>query len=105
MASSFLAVMLRVRHIVVEREGVARQQVPDIVPDGEPHLTLNNTRPQREWVRVRLENRPRTSACQDSRRLLNAEGRLSRDSRREGIRRARNPGTGSGYDPLMTATP
>src|SRR4029453_16499710 len=55
---SFLAVTLRVRYLAVEREGVARQQVPDIVPDGQPHLTLNNTRPQREWVSMRLENRP-----------------------------------------------
>jgi hypothetical protein len=63
---SFLAITLCVRHVAVEREVVAREQVPDIVPDGEPHLALNNARPHRERVGVRLENRPRRPPSLDN---------------------------------------
>ena len=41
---SLFAVALRVRHAGIQGESVARKQVPDIVADSEPHLTLNDTR-------------------------------------------------------------
>jgi hypothetical protein len=51
---------------VVESEGVAREQVPDIVADSEPHFTLNHTRLQRERVGVPLKNRPRGPTSLDN---------------------------------------
>ena len=51
---------------MVKREGVSGEQVPNIVPDNEPHLTLDNTRLQRDRVGVRLKNRPRGPTSLDN---------------------------------------
>jgi hypothetical protein len=48
-----------VRHFAVKGKLVAGAQMSDIVRHGEPHFTLDHKRPQRERVRMRLENRAR----------------------------------------------
>lgn len=39
------AITLRVRHLAVKRELVAGAQVSNIVPNGEPHFTVDDKRP------------------------------------------------------------
>ena len=55
----FRTVALGVRHVAVERERVARHQVPGLVPHGEPHLAANDECAQRERMGVTFEHRAR----------------------------------------------